>query len=96
MIPEGEFKDEGGPLKRRRPLWLTILLIILVLPSFAMPWLLADAPEGSMLHLLIKWFPAFLVLAALCAWFSWPQRRDVSTILIALMLLSSFSLVIIR
>lgn len=95
MIPDGEFRDEGGPIKPRRPWWFTALLIVVVLPAFGLPWLLADAPKDSLLANLIKWFPAFLLLAAFCAWFSYPQRRDVAWILVALMVLSAVSLYIL-
>lgn len=92
MIPDGEFQDQGGPLRPKRPWWFTTLLVILVLPAFSMPWVLSDAPDGTLLYKLIKWFPAFLLLAALCAWFSYPQRRDVAWILVALIILASISL----
>ena len=92
MIPEGEFRDQGGPLRPRRPWWFTAILIVLVLPSFATPWILADAPHGSLLEGMVKWFPAFLVLAAICAWAAYPQRRDVAWILVAVMILSAVSL----
>lgn len=95
MIPEGEFKDQGGPLKPQRPWWFTIILILLVLPSFATPWIMADAPQGTLLARLIKWFPAFLILAAFCAWYAYPQRRDVSWILVSVMFLSAASLFMI-
>ena len=91
MIPEGEFRDQGGPLKPRRPWWFTALLIVLVLPSFGMPWVLSDAPQGSLLAALIKWFPAYLLLSAVCAWMAYPQRRDVAWIIVALMILSSIA-----
>ena len=95
MIPEGEFRDEGGPIRPRRPWWFTALLILLVLPAFATPWLLADAPAGSLLEILIKWFPAYLLLSAFCAWYAYPARREVAWILVALMVLSSGSLFMI-
>ena len=95
MIPEGEFKDKGGPLRPRRPWWFTVILVILVLPSFGLPWLLADAPDGSMLQLMIKWFPAFLVLSAVCAWYSYPQRRDVAWILVGIMVMTTGALYMI-
>ena len=92
MIPEGEFKYEGGPLKPRRPWWLTLIIILLILPAFSTPWLLADAPGESILEMLVKWFPAFLLLAGACAWFAWPQRHDVAWILLVIMLLSDATL----
>lgn len=95
MIPEGEFRDQGGPLKPRRPWWFTLILVLLVLPAFGTPWVLADAPNESLLEILIKWFPAFLLLAAVCAWLSYPQRRDVAWILVLLMAVSAASIFVI-
>lgn len=95
MIPDGEFKDNGGPVRPRRPWWFTLLLIILVLPSFSMPWMIVSAPRQSMLELLAKWFPAYLLLSAICAWYAYPQRRDVAWILVVIMLLSAGSLLMI-
>lgn len=95
MIPEGEFKDQGGPLKPVRPWWFTLILVLLVLPSFLTPWILADAPNLSMLDTLIKWYPVYLVASAICAWIAYPQRKAVSWIIVALMILSSVSLWVI-
>ena len=95
MIPDGEFQDQGGPLRPRRPWWFTAILIVLVLPAFSMPWLLASAPQGSLLQMLIKWFPAFLVLSAGCAWYAYPQRRDVAWILVVMMILTTGALYMI-
>ena len=95
MIPEGEFQNQGGPLKPRRPWWFTLILILLVLPAFGTPWVLADAPENSVLAILVKLFPAFLLLAAVCAWYAYPQRSDLSWILVVIMLLSTGALFMI-
>lgn len=95
MIPEGEFQSQGGPLRPRRPWWFTLLLILLVLPAVGMPWVLVSAPENTMLHTLIKWFPGFLVLSAICAWMAYPARKDVSWILVAIMAMSSAALYVI-
>ena len=94
MIPEGEFGPEG-PLKPRRPWWFTVILVIMVFPAFGMPWMMASAPEGSMLQTLIKLYPAYLALSAVCAWLCYPQRRELAWILVALMALSSSALLII-
>lgn len=92
MIPDGEFRDQGGPLKPRRPWWFTTLLILLVLPAVGMPWVLADGPHGSMLDTLIRLYPLYLVASAVCAWIAYPQRRDVAWILTSLMILSALAL----
>lgn len=86
MIPNGE-----GPLKPRRPWWFTLILVLLVLPSFGTPWILADGPTGSLLDTLVKWYPVYLVVSAVCAWVSYPQRRDVAWILVSLMILSAIA-----
>lgn len=95
MIPEDEFNDNGRPLRPRHPWWFTTILILLTLPAFSTPWLIADVPEASLLQGLIKCFPAFMILAAFCAWFTYPQHRDIAWILVAVMILCSLSLFMI-
>lgn len=92
MIPDGEFRDEGGPVQPRRPWWFTLILIVLLLPSFFTPWVLADAPPQSLLATLIQWFPVYLIGSAFCAWYAYPQRPSVAWILVILMILTSASL----
>lgn len=94
MIPNGEFNPEG-PLRPRRPWWFTVILVLLVFPAFGMPWLLASAPAGSMLQTLIKLYPAYLLLSAVCAWLCYPQRRELAWILVALMAMTSGALLMI-
>ena len=94
MIPEGEFGPEG-PLKPRRPWWFTVILIVMVLPAFALPWMLVSAPAGSLLMTLVKLYPLYLLGSAVCAWLSYPQRRELSWILVALMALSSSALFVV-
>lgn len=92
MIPDGEFRDEGGPVRPRRPWWFTVLLVILVLPAFGLPWLLVSAPAESMLSTIIKLFPAYLLLSAVVAWYAYPQRKEVAWIIVSLMALSASGL----
>lgn len=80
------------PQRRHRPWWFTLLLILLVLPAFGLPWLLVSAPEGSLLMMLIRLFPFYLVASAICAWYAYPQRRDVAWILVAMMIITSSAL----
>lgn len=91
MIPEGEFGPDG-PLRPRRPWWFTLILVLLVLPSFGMPWLLVSAPTGSLLMTLVKLYPLYLLGSAVCAWLSYPQRREVAWILVAMMALTTSAL----
>lgn len=91
MIPEEEFQPEG-PLRPRHPWWFTAILVLFVAPAFGMPWLLVSAPPHSLLTTLIKLFPAYLLVSAVCAWLAYPQRREVAWILVALMALTSGAL----
>ena len=92
MIPSGEFSDQGGPLKPRRPWWFTLIVILAVIVPCVIPWAMTFDIEDGTLRMLIKLFPAYLILSGVCAWLAYPQRQTLSWILIALMLLSSASL----
>lgn len=100
IIPEGEFKDHGGPISPRRPWWFTVLLILLVIPGFLTPWFLAKAVEmeqytDTLLPDLLKWMPVYLVASAVCAWLCYPARRPLAWILVVLMLLSTAALFLV-
>lgn len=95
MIPEGEFRDQGGPLRPRHPWWLTVLLVILVVVGFLSPFMMSAPANNSMLETLLKLFPVYSIASAVCAWLAYPQRQALSWVLIALMALSSASLCIL-
>lgn len=95
MIPEGEFRDQGGPLRPHRPWWFTALLILLVAAGFLAPFLMTAPVTDSMLETLLKLFPVYMLVSAVCAWLCYPQRKPLAWILVVLMLMSSASLCLI-
>lgn len=69
------------------PLWVKIVIVLAALPVLCAPLLSAGvSPEGEALWLM-RLYPAAIVLAAVCAWRAYPQRPELSWILIILMLL---------
>lgn len=74
------------------PLWVTIIIILCSLPVFGLPSLLAAAPAGGELKMLIWFYPAYVVVSAICAWLCYPSRKAITWILLILMILSHVSI----
>ncbi|MCM1137339.1 MAG: hypothetical protein NC221_04570 [Duncaniella sp.] len=76
----------------KTPAWMTILIIIVLLPIFSIPALLNQIPPEDDTLKTITWcYPFYLLLSGYLAWFAYPQRPYISWILIALMVLSSIA-----
>lgn len=74
----------------KTPLWMTVVIIIFLLPVFAFPLLLANLPAGDEAVKLFVWiYPFYMVLSAWLAWNAYPRRSYVSWILLILMGLST-------
>lgn len=79
-------------MKTKTPVWMTIVIIIFLLPVFAFPVLLADLPVGDTPLKTFVWiYPFYMLLSAWLAWNAYPQRPYVSWILLTLMALSSMA-----
>lgn len=76
----------------RTPLWMTIVIIICMLPVLAFPSLLSLSPQDSPLTALVWFYPVYVLATGICAWMCYPSRRELSWILILLMLLSHAAL----
>lgn len=66
-----------------------IATIMAALPVLAYPAMisrLADIDAATMW--LVRLYPAYVLVAAVCAWICWSQRRAVAAVLVALMLLT--------
>lgn len=73
----------------KTPVWMTILIILLVLPVFSLPALLsAIAPGDSGMKTIVWCYPVYVVMSGWLAWQCYPQRREVSWILLVLMVMS--------
>lgn len=70
------------------PLWGRVLVVACMLPAFDLPWLWAGNPETDTAKTLLWLYPAFVLVAGVCAWLSWRRGRELTFILLFLLLLS--------
>lgn len=70
------------------PWWAKALIIVCMLPGLDLPWLLAGNPETDTARTLLWLYPAFVLLAGVCAWLAWGRSRQLAFILLGLLLLS--------
>lgn len=74
----------------KTPLWMTVLIIIFLLPVFSFPVLAANIPSGDETAKTFVWiYPFYMLLSAWLAWSAYPSRSYVSWILLLLMALST-------
>lgn len=73
------------------PKWMTAVIIVLLLPVFQFPYLVASAPDVSTVKTLVWIYPFYCLVAAWLAWQCFPQRPALSWILLALMVMSHVS-----
>lgn len=74
--------------RRRTPLWVTAVIIICMLPVLAFPSLLSMTGADSVARTFVWFYPFYVLGSGVCAWFCWPQRRDLMWILLVLMIIS--------
>lgn len=74
------------------PLWAKMIICIMALPLLAFPFILADSPADSSLRLFVWFYPAYIIISAICAWMCWRQRQEISWIIIVLMLLTHLAM----
>lgn len=77
-------------MQRKPPVWMTVIILIFLLPVFSFPMLLANIPAGDEGAKTFVWiYPFYMLLSAWLAWSGYTRRSYVSWILIALMALST-------
>lgn len=76
-------------MKQKTPWWMTLIIIVLMIPAFAfLPPVISQAP-GEEIPLALLWlYPAYVIAAGICAWLVYPQRKAIAWILVALLVLS--------
>lgn len=74
------------------PLWAKILVAVCILPALDLPWLWAGNPETDTAKTLLWLYPAFTLLAGVCAWLAWRRSRELSFILLFLLILSHIAM----
>ncbi|MDE5988126.1 MAG: hypothetical protein K2F88_03840 [Duncaniella sp.] len=79
-----------SPTKQRPPLWMTLLIILFLLPAFSFPVLAANIPAGNEAVKTFVWlYPFYMLLSGWLAWSAYPGRSYISWILLLLMALST-------
>lgn len=79
-------------LFNRRPRWLIIMVIILMLPLLAYPNMLGLMPDTGTNVTLLKLYPLYVLLSGWCMLMCYPARRDVMWILVILVILTHASM----
>lgn len=74
------------------PTWVTILILILALPIFQLPWLMGETGSDNPAHTLVTIYPFYVILSAYLAYICYATRPLVSWILMCLMVLSHLSM----
>lgn len=78
--------------KNNSPAWFRILVIVLLLPLFSWPGIMTDILNGSeernSTTLLVLLFPIYAILSAYYAYKCYDDRRELSWVLLAILILS--------
>lgn len=76
-------------MNQRRPFWLLVIIIILSLPIFAFPTMLGMINQGEQVVQTMAWlYVAYILLTDYLAWICWPERKTMTWILLALLIMS--------
>lgn len=77
----------------RAPWWLILIAVMMALPVFRTPALIAACPtDPEIVRTLVMIYPIYVVVTAWLACICWPARKTMTWILISLMALSSVSI----
>lgn len=75
----------------RPPWWMTVVILVMLLPLFSWPMVIASLPpedEGNNWKMLIYIFPIYAILSAYYAYRCYAERKELSIILLAVLLLA--------
>ena len=85
--------SDYNPASRSRiPAWVTVVIIICMLPVLAFPTMLSMTMPDSPARTFVWFSPFYVIASGVCARICWRQRRDVMWILLILMLLSHLAM----
>ena len=77
----------------RVPWWLILIAVVMALPVFRTPALIAACPpEPAIVRTLVIIYPFYVGVTAWLACICWPARKTMTWILIVLMALSNLSI----
>ena len=81
------------PPYNKKPWWLAVLIIALVLPVFSFPVLLSQVSASAEEAKVLLWLYLFYVPGTgILAWISWPERKYITWMLLVLMLMSHLAM----
>lgn len=75
-----------------RPAVFKIALAALCLPLAAYPALISRCPDDRTVEIFVWAYPVYVVLAAVCAWYCRPQRKELAWIILALLALTHIAI----
>lgn len=84
--------DNNRDYGRKVPAWVTILVVICMLPVLAFPTMLTMTMPDSSARTFVWFYPFYVIASGICARICWPQRKDVMWVLLALMVLSHLAM----
>lgn len=79
-------------MNRRPPFWVTLLIIIFLLPVTALPLMLNRLAPGTTTLTFVWIYPFYMILSAWLAYNAYSSRPYITTLLLALMALSTIAL----
>lgn len=74
------------------PKWFLVLIILLMLPLFQMPYLISLCQPGATVRMFLWFYPAYALLSGYLAYICYPGRRTIAWILLILLILSHLSI----
>lgn len=85
--------SDYNPANRQKvPTWVTVVIIICMLPVLAFPTMLSMTMPDSPVRSFVWFYPFYVIASGVCARICWRQRRDITWILLALMVLSHLAM----
>ncbi|MDE6702678.1 MAG: hypothetical protein K2K00_03260, partial [Muribaculaceae bacterium] len=78
--------------RQKVPAGVTGVIIICMLPVLAFPTMLSMTMPDSPARTFVWFYPFYVIASGVCARICWRQRRDVTWILLALMVLSHLAM----
>ncbi|MCF0219246.1 MAG: hypothetical protein HUK14_05645 [Muribaculaceae bacterium] len=76
---------------RKKPLWLAVLIVALMLPVIFLPAMLPPQPEDSVMSTLMWFYPLYAIASGYLAWHCYDERPYMTWILLGVLLLSHAS-----
>ena len=77
---------------RRVPVWMLIVIIVCMLPALAFPSLLYLTATDSPARTLAWFYPFYVLASGISAYICYSERREISWILLVLMILSHLAM----